>query len=359
MRILVEIGHPAHVHHFRNTILGLKSKGHDIKICTTDKDLTLPLLEASGFDHEILGANKSGKLLHKLSLLIKAEYRMLRVAGKFNPDLFISRCSPISAHISRMLGKPHIVFDDTEHASLTQSITLPFTDAICTPSCFKRDYGRKHVRFEGYKELAYLHPDYFKPDPSVLGELGLTERDKFVVVRFVGWQAAHDIGKHGFDMPTKRRLVEELKKYARVFITSESPLPEEFEQYRITVAPEKIHDLLYYATLLIGDSQTMTTEAAVLGTPAIRCNSFVGPDDMGNFIELEQKYDLIYSFSEPDKAIRKAVDLIRQPDLKGKWAVKRKKLLADKIDVTEFMVDFIENYPASFRKYRQEHKKQK
>jgi len=33
-------------------------------------------------------------------------------------------------------------------------------------------------------------------------------------------------------------------------------------------------------------------------------------------------------------------------------AKKRERLLADKIDVTQFMVDFIENYPESFYRYK-------
>jgi len=213
--------------------------------------------------------------------------------------------------------------------------------------------GKKHIRFAGYKELAYLHPNRFTPDPSIYEELGIDKGDKYVILRFNAFDAVHDIGRKGFSLQDKRRLVEALGKYARVFITSESPLSGEFEQYRITTPPEKIHDLLYYATLLIGDTQTMTTEAAVLGTPAIRCNSFVGPNDMGNFIELENKYDLIYSFREPDKAIQKALELLQQAGLKEKWAKKHQRLLSDKIDVTGFMVDFIENYPQSFYKYRE------
>lgn len=353
VKIIVEIGHPAHVHHFKNMVLNLESKGHKVKICTTDKDLTIPLLRALSFDYYMLGVNKSGNLLNKLILLIEAEYRMFRIAKRFEPDIFISRASPISAHVSRFLHKPHVVFNDTECALLTDILTLPFTDAICTPSCIRKDYGKKHVRSEWYKELAYLHPNYFKPDPAVLGCLGLSERDRFVIVRFVAWQAAHDVRKHGFDLGEKRKLVTELEKYGRVLITSEKPLPEELEKYRVTAPPENMHDLLYYATLLISDSQTMTTEAAVLGTPAVRCNSFVGPSDMGNFIELENKYDLIYSFSEPDKAIRKAIELIQQPDLKERWSTKRNRMLAEKIDVTAFMVDFIENYPESFARYKQ------
>jgi predicted glycosyltransferase len=109
-----------------------------------------------------------------------------------------------------------------------------------------------------------------------------------------------------------------------------------------------MHDVLYYAKMLVGDSQTMTTEAALLGTPAIRCNTFVGEHDMGNFIELEQKYGLIFNYDSPAKGIEKALELVGQPGLKAEWARKRERLVNDKIDVTAFMVWFVENFPQSF-----------
>ena len=106
-----------------------------------------------------------------------------------------------------------------------------------------------------------------------------------------------------------------------------------------------MHDILYYAQMLVGDTQTMTTEAGVLGTPAIRCNTFVGENDMGNFLELEKNYGLIFNYSDPKKAIDKAIELLHENNLKEQWKIKRNNLLKDKIDVTAFMVNFTENYP--------------
>lgn len=91
----------------------------------------------------------------------------------------------------------------------------------------------------------------------------------------------------------------------------------------------------------------MTTEAGVLGTPAIRCNSFVGENDMGNFIELEWKYGLIFNYNDIDKAMNKAIELLQKPCLKEEWKNKREQLLKDKIDVTAFMTQSIENYAES------------
>jgi len=132
-----------------------------------------------------------------------------------------------------------------------------------------------------------------------------------------------------------------------VFITSEKPLPEEFEKYRISVSPEKMHDLLYYATLLYGESATMASECAVLGTHAIFCD-FAG---RGYTDEEERDYGLVYNFkldeSSQERSIEKAVELLQDPGLKEKGREKQKRLLNDKIDVTAFMVWFIENYPKS------------
>jgi hypothetical protein len=70
---------------------------------------------------------------------------------------------------------------------------------------------------------------------------------------------------------------------------------------------------------------------------------------MSNFIELEKKFGLIFNFSDPDLAIQKAIEILQHPNLKQEWQQKREKLLKEKIDITTFMVWFIENYPESFK----------
>jgi len=271
---------------------------------------------------------------------------------KFKPDMFISRVSPHSAHVSWLLHKPHIAFNDTEHAKFSDMLAMPFTDVICTPTSFKRDLGKKQVKYNGYTELAYLHPNYFKPDTSVLDDLGLSKDDKFVIVRFVSWHASHDIKQKGFDLQTKKELIKEIEKRAQVFITSEKPLTKEFEKYRITIPPEKIHDLLYYATMYVGEGATMASEAAVLGTPAIYVNTL----RLGYLDEQEEKYGLVYNFSNPKTAqkdvLTKAIELLEDENLKNKWRRKKENMLNEKIDVTKFMTEFIEDYPESFKEWK-------
>jgi len=219
---------------------------------------------------------------------------------------------------------------------------------IITPSCFRKDLGKKQMRIDTYKELFYLHPKYFKSNSEVLNELGLVKTDRFIIVRFVAWEAHHDIGHSGLTLETKRRVIKEFEKFGRVFITSEKALSKEFESYRISLSIEKIHDLLNYATLLYGESSTMASECAVLGTHAIFCD-FTG---RGYTDEEELKYNLVYNFQldkfSQERSINKGIELLKNPNLKQEGEKKRVKLLTDSIDINEFMVWFIENYPLSF-----------
>jgi len=219
--------------------------------------------------------------------------------------------------------------------------------AIITPSGFKADLGKKHIKIPSYKELAYLHPNHFSPNPSVFNELKLSPGDKYVILRFNAFDAVHDINRKGFSLEDKYGLVDELEPFARVFISSETPLPKALKPYELPAGVNHIHHVLCYAHLLVTDTQTIATEAAVLGVPTVRCNNFVGPNDMSNFIELEKKYGLIFSYNRADVAINKASELVKRNDIKAEWAEKRKKLLADKIDLTDFMIDFIERWPQS------------
>ena len=342
MKIVVDINHPAHVHFFKNFIREMEERGHQVVITASQKDLAYTLLQKYGFTYIPLGCY-GDSLLKKLVNLPLLDLRMYNVLKKMNPDISVGIGSIRAAHASLLLKKPCISFEDTEHATEQIRLYLPFAASVCTPSCYRGDIGPKQIRYNGYHELAYLHPDRFTPNPTVLTELGLTEGDPFIVVRFVSWQASHDVGQHGIH--DKVGLVKALEQYGRVLITSEGVLPPELRSYQIRGDPEKLHDLLYYATLYVGEGGTTATEAAVLGTPSIFISSLALT--MGNFVELEEAYDLLYSFTDDCTALDRATEILRDPASKEDWRVKQERLLADKIDVTAFMIWLIENYPRS------------
>lgn len=69
-----------------------------------------------------------------------------------------------------------------------------------------------------------------------------------------------------------------------------------------------MHHVMAFASLYIGDSQTMAAEAGVLGVPFVRFNDFVG--SIGYLRELEDKYELGYGIHATllttDSPIRRA-----------------------------------------------------
>lgn len=343
MKVLFDMGHPAHVHLFKNTINILKKDGHEIKITARNKEVTQSLLTAYGLEYEDRGKIFTG-LLNKAFGMIQIDIKLLRIAKKFKPDILVGVNNPYIAHIGAVLRKPVIIFNDTENVPIARFITYPFVQAILTPVNFRETLDpKKHIKIQGFKEIAYLHPNYFSPDPDLLIELGLHPDKRFIIVRFVSWNATHDIGQQG--IKDRIGLIKTLERYGRVIISSEGEIPEEMIPYLMKIPPEKMHHLLSYAALYVGEGATMATEAAVLGTPSIFVSSLAGR--FGNLIELEETYDLLYSFSDSKAALEKAVDILQNTNSKENWMQKRGRFIKDKIDVTAFLVWFIENYPSS------------
>ncbi len=347
MKILFDIGHPAHVHYFRKTIRILESKGHEIAITTRDKEFSLYLLNHYGFEYRCTGKNLSSKL-GKLYSILRNDLEIYRVARRFQPDMFVSFLSPFAAHVGRLMNKPVIAFNDTENARIGIAFAKPYTDVFVVPECYEGEFPRdRMVWFRGYFELAYLHPNRFSPNPEIRSLLGISASENYVVMRFVSWAANHDIGHSGISLENKRKAVQEFSRLARVFITSEKPLPEDLQPYRINIPAERIHDALGFASLFYGESATMASESAVLGTPAI----YLDDAGRGYTNEQEKQYGLIFNYgesmTEQKESIQKGIELLRQPQIKTEWQGRRQRMLSESIDVTEFMVWFLENYPES------------
>lgn len=343
MRILIDINHPAHVHYFRNFHKIMTRNGHEVLVISRNKEIEHTLLRSFNIPFISRGKGSNGKY-RRFFYMLYADLKILLAALRFDPDVFLNFLHPYPSHVASLLGKVSLVFSDTEHARLHHRLTVPFATKVLTPACYRIDLGKKHVRFNGYMELAYLHPNYFRPDRDVLRLLNLSESDKFVIVRFVSWAAVHDFGHTGMTLENKRWTVKELSKHARVFISSESALPADLEQYRISIPKQKMHDALYYCSLLFGESATMASEAAVLGTPAI----FVDNNGRGYTDEQESRYGLVYNFTESneqqEQAIRKALQIIQDRAAREKFREKTRALLSNCVDTTEFMIAQVLKY---------------
>lgn len=348
MNILMDINHPAHVHLLRNTYRMLVEKGHKVLVTVKEIPAAMRLLDLYGIPYISLG-RKDDSLGRKGLDQLVYDWKILQLVRKEKIEIGIGTSINIP-HVSRLSPMKSIILDDDDDAvePLFARFAHPFADAILSPAGTPRK-AKKALFVNAYHELAYLHPERFQPDPAVLAEAGVEEGEPYFVLRFNAFKAHHDTGVVGLSADDKRRLVHTLGSRGKVFITTERDIDEEFKPYQLKVSPEKAHALLYYATLFAGDSQTMTSEAAVLGTPAVRCNTFVGR--IHYLEEEEHRYGLTYGF-RPDESgamFQKIDELLAMPDLKAEWQRRRRKMLSEKIDYSAFLAWFIENYPGSER----------
>lgn len=370
MNILIDIVHPAHVHLLRNFYHEMVGRGHKVVVTCKDIPSARQLLEMYRIPYIYLGEKKDNIVLKAVEQLW-FNLRLLRIAREEGCTLAfgssitlahiaaLSRWSPFGKRINAIL----LDDDDDEVEPLYAKYGHPFADAVLSPMDTPRK-TRKVVYYPAYHELAYLHPQRFVPDASVLDDAGIrykrdangrvTDVEPYFVMRFNAFKAHHDVGVVGLTIENKRRMVELLSKHGKVFITTERNIDEEFVPYQLRVPQEKVHSLLYYATMFVGDSQTMTSEAAVLGTPSIRCNTFVGR--IHYLEEEEHRYGLTYGFrpSDSEAMFRRVEELLAMggAELKEEWGKRRKVLLREKIDYTAFQVWFIEHWPQSVAETR-------
>ena len=347
---LFDINHPAQVHLLKNIINAFSDNG--VKTFVTLKELpdALTLLNLYSINYLTLG-KKSDSIIGKIINQLQYDYKLYRIVNKYNITLGVGSSITVD-HVSRFsnMASLHLSDDDEDVVPLVKKYSYPYTNCILTPDCLDLpSYRNKQIKYAGYHELAYLHPNRFTPDKSVLSELGVGENDHFYILRFNQFKAHHDSGKSGLPLEKQRTLIRLLEDKGRIFITTEGLIRPELKKYQLKISPEKIHSVLYYARMFIGDSQTMTSEAAVLGTPSFKCNSFAGILSIPN--ELEKKYGLCYSYlpHKFDEFISHINSVLSDNNIKEKWMVKREKMLNDKIDTTAFLVWFIKEYPDSFQ----------
>lgn len=376
MNILVELVHPAHFYYYRDTIANLRRAGHHVIVALTTKDLLEDIVRESGIEYVNIcpkPLKKYGKWGLICDMLVR-DWRMMKLAIKYKVNL-ISGSSVESAQIGWLLRIPNInIGEDDAHIvpKYTNSIA-PFVDVRVSPeSCDNGKIEPKSVHYPGFLKLSYLHPNDFTPSRDVIKRYGISADEPYFLIRFSALNAHHDKGIKGISTEIAQRLIDILSPHGKIYITSERPLEPQFEKYRIKINPLDMHHVMAFASLYIGDSQTMAAEAGVLGVPFVRFNDFVGR--IGYLRELEDIYELGYGIHATplaaDSPIRRA-DGLAQPsgvealyerveqlvampaeERKATFQSRREKMLSEKIDCAKFLTWFIEGYPDTVKEVK-------
>lgn len=352
MNTLIQLSHPAHFHLYKNVAKNLMNDGHKVYILIKTKDILEDLLKQSELPYYniLKEAHRKSKLGILWDMIVR-DWRMLRFVKQHKIDLLTGSTVEV-AQVGWLTRKYRINAgeDDMRVVPLVQKMGGPFMQTILSPVvCDNWKLESKSVKYASYHELAYLHPNHFQADKSVVEHYFPTDSPYFIL-RFASLNAHHDAGIHGIDTEIAQHLIDILKPFGRIYITSERELEPQFEPYRIRINTLDMHHVMAFAELYIGDSQTMAAEAGVLGVPFVRFNDFVGR--IGYLNELEDVYHLGFGIKASEQGSTEKMygvvkEILDMPDRKQEWQSRRQKMLSEKIDYAQFLTWFIENYPES------------
>lgn len=339
MKAMICFTHPAWVHQFHHILWRMRDRGDEVMAFVAEKDGNSKLLDSYGIPYIRCAKSTGTNPVEKAFLFLKLSIQFALAAHRFQPDIMIGRAAPMLAIASWLTRKPHIIYEDTEVSKFSLRICKRLSTKILTPRTFLTDLGPCQERLDTYKELFYLHPSVFTPDRQKLRDAGFDPDEDYILVRFVAWNASHDIGKKGLDDAGKINLVRRLSKYGRVYVSSEGALPAELEANRLQTPYELIHHVLAFAKLVYSEGATMASEAVVLGTHALYVNTIVS----GSTREQCERFHLLYNFNEGEdryeRATAQAIRLLETPNLVELGREKQRKLLAEKVDINQYYMD--------------------
>ena len=379
-RIAVFLGHPAHFHLYKNMVSCLSSKNYDVVYLIKRKDILENLVKQSGIKYVVVRDKERSQssVFGLIQSMLKMDWQVMKYLLKIRPRVLTGTYCPIFSFFTTV---PFISCNEDDALVVPRfaMLSYPPSKAILTPIvCNNGRWDKKSTKYPSYHELAYLHPNHFTADKTVVEGYGIDTTKPYFVMRFASLKAHHDDGVKGINTEIAQRLIDILSPHGHIYITSERELEPQFEPYRIRINPLDMHHVMAFASLYLGDSQTMAAEAGVLGTPFVRFNDFVGR--IGYLQELEDFYQLGYGVhASPlaeDSPIRRidgtlqpsgtqalydAVEqLVAMPadERKALYTARREKMLSEKIDFAKFLTWFIENYPTSQQQTRENQENQ-
>jgi predicted glycosyltransferase len=348
MRVLFDMVHPANSLVFFHTIQTLRAKGADVRICSRQKDVLTQLLDEFGFEHTPISKAGTGKL-GLAKELVQRDFQLWKIAREFRPDVMVGYGGVAISHVGKLTGIPSISFYDTEHAKLQISLAVPFISEWHVPESWRgMGASGRTFHFKGGKQLAYLHPNHFRPDREIAMAAGLDPgRDNFLV-RTVAWKAAHDDGLSGISQERLRAIVAHLSAMGRVHISAEGELPDDLEPMRYKGSPGKFHHLLAHCRLCCGESVTIASEAVMLGVPALlQVDRRLNIEKDYGYVAEQKDAGLIMEL-DPDEHVEEALDRALSRDV-GELRRRSHDYVASKGDLNDYVLQQVERVARSRR----------
>jgi len=271
MKILIDVAHPAQLNFYLNAIRILGKK-HTVLV-TYLKRGKLPHIvkkevpESQNVKTLEVGSHKG----NKLSIIFHANlfriFKMFWITLKFMPDIEFSN-GYVAGVGPRILSIPSCHFqDDPEIGKKRMRLMMTFADKIYVPFYTE---SKKIKRLESLKEWAYLSPKYFNPNPKILADLNLDEKE-YIFIREV---ITTTFNYQGQEEAIIESIAGDFPKDYKIILSLEDKSRAKFfpSHWHILEEPVKdIHSIIYYSCAVISSGDSMAREGAQLGVPSYYC----------------------------------------------------------------------------------------
>jgi len=255
---------------------------------------------------------------HKALGMVKIDLKLLQIAQKFRPDILIGVHNPYVAHVGTLLRKPVIIFYWYGKCQDRQPPYLSLRNTIIIPAFPGEDRSRKACENPGNKRNAYLHPNYFFTWSKSTGR----NRSSSPVRNSSSWGLFH--GEHPmipiFTGSEKERKKNWSKNYPRMenfyhlwktagrgsWTILPAGVPWE-DSFPPLICPAVYRWRRYHGCRIryFGDPRnSYWSHCFRTGNPV---------KVVVNFLELRDKYGLIYFYPTEEKALQKALEIYKTP----------------------------------------------
>lgn len=332
MRLLIEAHHPAHIHFFKNAIRTWVDRGDQVKLLGRDRDVMKQLLEAYDYIPSTIATTQQKNSHFPLQEMLQRQANVASEVFQFGPDLVLSLMGSYTQPAA-LLRVPSFIFTDSEFQHFNHRIAHPFATRIYTPECFWKDLGKKQRRYNGYHEIAFLHPKYFTPREEVLDLLGV-KKHEYIVVRVSAWDTLHDVGQSGFGPALGEFMEAALGQYKVLIVPEKGVLDPKYEAHRMKIRPDYYHDVLAFARFVVTEGASTASEAACLGVPSVYLNT----TSRGYLDDIQARYQLVSCHTDARSALGVVKQWLHTPPDLDECKRAQTRLIEDHIDVTEYVV---------------------
>jgi len=276
VKIWIDLDNTPHVPFFIPIIRELEKRGHHVVLTARDAFQVCELADEKRLQYLKVGRHYGRNAIRKIQGLVWRAIQLAPFYLREKPDVALSHGARSQLLLSNLLRKPTILISDYEFSKTPPLVrprweivpdSLPF-DGVHSTAQRVRKYG-------GIKEDVYA-PD-FKPDPMLIGELGLDGEQIIITVRPPADEAHYHNPESELLLSKLMERICQTSGVRAVLLprnenqanTLKSDHPEWFSDGK-TIVPSRVVDglnLLWYSDLVVSGGGTMNREAAALGVP--------------------------------------------------------------------------------------------